>query len=121
MGYYIDGRLAILNGNNQKGYEIYQKGIEQGDINSEFGLAEMQWRGWHVQKDQSAASQVIHALYKKLLKKAKRGDSEAQTIIYTIHKREYIAKINPTLGYEMLKKAAQAPVYAPATKLPEEQ
>lgn len=109
MGYYINGRLAITNGENQKGYEIYRSGIDSGDIKAEFGLAEMYWRGWHVPQNYDIAKDIIDRIYKKLYKMAKHGDSEAQTIIYVIHVRGYITKgTDLSFGIEMLKKATSA-------------
>ena len=81
MGYYIEGRLAITNGEHQKGYEIYKNGIDCGDIRADFGLAEMYWRGWYVPQRCDTAREIIDRIYKKLYKMAKHGDSEAQTVI----------------------------------------
>lgn len=109
MGYYIEGRLAITNGEHQKGYEIYKNGIDCGDIRADFGLAEMYWRGWYVPQSCDTAREIIDRIYKKLYKMAKHGDSEAQTIMYVIHVRGYITKgADLSFGIEMLKKATGA-------------
>ena len=107
MGYYVDGRLAIENGDLKKAYEIYKTGEGEGDLNAEFGLAEMQWFGWYLDEDEDLAFNKIDKLYKKIDKKARKGDSESQLIIYFIHKNHYKPFVGKgySYGYEMLKKA----------------
>jgi TPR repeat protein len=108
MRYYIDGYLEILNDNYKKAYDIYKAGIEKGDLNAEFGLAEMYYNGWYVEKDEQRAIQIFNKIYKPIHRKAKwhKNDSESQLIIFCLSEWDEQIKHFKDDFFEMLKKAS---------------
>ena len=108
MRYYIDGYLEILNDNYKKAYDIYKAGIEKGDLNVEFGLAEMYYNGWYVEKDEQRAIQIFNKIYKPIHRKAKwhMNDSESQLIIFCLSEWDEQIKHFKDDFFELLKKAS---------------